>query len=176
MDAEEQVEGNDTTGARVELESLLTPSVQRHQPRLQQMGARPWRLSSQVWIAFFGGVLSIAIISYLNGQRLRLSPQRMRQIILVGVVGLIAVIITTYLLGQAGLSSLESAQRTQLRLVNRVIAVIAYLILVRLQRPADRQYQAFSDEYDSLWIPGLLAIFVAGTLQNLLVFGLAGLL
>ena len=58
--------------AIAEPDGLLRPSLQdahlpgTHGPR------RPWRVGSQFFVAFFGGILPGALIAYLNGRRLGL--------------------------------------------------------------------------------------------------------
>jgi hypothetical protein len=42
---------------------LLQPSLQDREP---DYGDPPWRLESQVWVAFFGGVEALTIIAWLN--------------------------------------------------------------------------------------------------------------
>ena len=48
-------------------------------------GARPWRLSSQFYVAFFGGPLAAAAIGVVNGRRLGLGTGRLVGIAAAGV-------------------------------------------------------------------------------------------
>ena len=59
---------------------------------LVDMSVRPWRLMSQTYVAFFGGVIASTVIAFLNARRLGVEAARRRLILLVGAGGLVAVI------------------------------------------------------------------------------------
>jgi len=79
-------------GQKQDLDNFLTPSLQGYQNQALSLPLKkPWRLNSQFWIAFFGGVLPLMVIAYLNGKRLHLSGKHLRLIIVVGIVALVVV-------------------------------------------------------------------------------------
>ncbi|MDQ3328978.1 MAG: hypothetical protein M3506_10720 [Chloroflexota bacterium] len=159
-------------------DDLLSPSLQTHVGR--RTGKKPWRLQSQFWVAFFGGVLPITVIAYLNGKRLGLPRRRQHIVLAAGVAGILCTVVFSYHLGEGEFGNVadRSMQRT-VRLGSRVIAVIAYLVLYSLQRAADRTYSYYTqddEEYSSLWKPGLAAVFGLGLVQGVGVIALVALL
>jgi len=136
-----------------ELDELLRPTVAPSAPR----GPLPWRVSSQFWVAFFGGVPAITAIAFLNAGRLGASASKRRWILSSGGV---ALLLTIALMGW--LTAIEE-HRSTTRIVVRVNAVLLYLVLARIQRDDDGRHQVFgSGEYASLWIPGIVATVVSG--------------
>ena len=115
------------------------------------MSARPWRLMSQTYVAFFGGVLASTAVAYLNAGRLGVNPAKRRLILLTGLAGLLAVIgVFVLLYGDSGVTS-------GLRVSIRVVAVLCCLAQLRLQRPMDRAFQLRGADYGSLWGVGIAA-------------------
>ncbi len=155
-------------------DDLFEPSLTgRARPRPPE-GERPWRLGSQFYVAFFGGVLAVAAIAWVNAGRLGLEPARRRLIPLVALGGLVGVVATVEL---SGGGEIESSQR----ILARVIAVATFGVLYAIQNSADRVYHTFlpgdEDEmYDSLWGPGLAATFGLGLVQLGIVAGAVTLL
>ena len=130
-------------------EALLSPTLQGA-VRRSAAGARPWAPGGQPWVAFFGGVAPVTAIAYLNGKRLGLSPGRLRAMLLIGGLGLIAVVALTFLAVQDA-SSLWAGNLRAVRLSKRVAAVVVALILYQVQKPADRAYHLYGGgEYDCL--------------------------
>jgi hypothetical protein len=138
---------------------LLTPTLQEHVPR-PRGAERPWRLGSQVYVAFFGGVLAVTAIAYLNAMLLG-APARVRAgIVAIGVAGLAVVVgLATLLLGGDSVPDGAWAALT-------LVGVAAWGGMFLLQRPWDRIYRTFApgedeDElYESLLGPGLVAMVV----------------
>jgi len=121
-------------------------------------GKKPWRVQSQFWIAFFGGVLAVTPIAYLNTYRLG-APKRSRHLILLS--GFVATAV------YAGFAWLwYPAEAYSLRMAGRIVGVLQYFVVARIQRDDDNRHQIFgSGEYASLWVPGLLSIgFALGVL------------
>ena len=147
-------------------DDLFTPTLQDAPSRAY--ADRPWRLSSQFWVAFFGGPLASAVIGYLNGSRLGI-PERNKQLIVVaGVVGLALAIAFGF-----ALEALEVGSAA--RLANQAAGVVAYGAIFKLQRSGERVYEFYAEgdaEYDSLWGPGLAAVIGLGLPSALLVGGL----
>jgi hypothetical protein len=128
---------------------------------------RPWRLGSQVYVAFFGGVLAVTAIAWLNARRLGLDDRSRLLILLLGVAGLVASVLVPVLRD-------EDASDAY-RLTSRIIGVVAFGGLYLIQRSANRVHESFrgddEEAYASLWGPGLLAVVVGGLAQAAIVFG-----
>ena len=140
-------------------DDLLTPSI----APATSTGPAPWRVSSQFWVYFFGGILAGGVIAYLNCIRLGVGD-RERWI----VVGSTAVGLVATLVAAAAIPTDEST--SSVRLASRVIAVVlGYLVVARVQRTAERASQLRNVEPSSLWGPGFAALFTAGVVQAVLV-------
>jgi hypothetical protein len=128
---------------------------------------RPWRLMSQAYVAFFGGVLAVTLIAFLNARRLGVEASKRWLILVLGVLGLvIAVVVVVALTDELELSS-------GLRVAIRVVAVATCLAQLRIQQPMDRAFQLRSSEYASLWWPGVGAVFGCGLIEVVLLAGVA---
>ncbi|HEY4569758.1 MAG TPA: hypothetical protein VIH10_09845 [Kribbella sp.] len=126
------------------------------------LSVRPWRLMSQTYVAFFGGVIAVTAVAFLNARRLGVEPVKRRLILLAGGIGLIAVIAVFVLFdGDQGITS-------GLRVSTRVLAVVCCLVQVRLQRPMDRAFQLRGTDYGSLWWPGIAAV-IGGAVAEALI-------
>ncbi|TDO55544.1 hypothetical protein EV651_114248 [Kribbella sp. VKM Ac-2571] len=126
------------------------------------MSARPWRLMSQTYVAFFGGVLASTAVAFLNARRLGVDAAKRRLILLTGLVGLLAVIgVFVLLYDDAGLTS-------GVRVSIRVLAVLCCLVQLRLQRPMDRAFQLRGADYGSLWGWGI-AVTIGGAIAEALI-------
>jgi hypothetical protein len=123
------------------------------------MSVRPWRLMSQTYVAFFGGVIASTAIAFLNARRLGVATAKRRLILLTGAVGLAVVLVVFALLTSAG--STNSA----LRVAVRVVAVVCCLVQLRIQRPMDRAFQLRGTDYGSMWAPGIAATIGGGMLE-----------
>ena len=140
---------------------LFSPSLTQTARQELSAGSRPWRLGSQLYVAFFGGPLAIGAIGYLNGKRLGLSQQRLWAIAGIGMLGFVALVITVSAFVDAGGRG---------RALIAVTGVASYLVARELQKDGDRLYEINRNEdeaYDSLWGPGLAAVLVCGTAQAL---------
>lgn len=124
---------------------------------------RPWRPASQAYVAFFGGVVAVTAIAFLNARRLRVRPDPGPRILLLGAVALVAVAAVTAAWWEPG------QPQTLVRLAGRVIAVVLHLPLLRLLDPAARAFELRDGTYASLWGPGILAAIVGGIVQALFV-------
>jgi hypothetical protein len=126
------------------------------------MQVRPWRLMSQTYVAFFGGVIASTVIAFLNARRLGVAAARRRLILLTGAVGLVVVLVVFALLTSA--ASTNSAVRIPVR----VVAVVCCLVQLRIQRPMDRAFQLRGLDYASMWSPGIAATIGGGALEMFL--------
>lgn len=139
-------------------DGLLTPSITS-----APAGPAPWRVSSQFWVYFFGGVLAGGVIAYLNCARLGVSERGRQVVVASTAVGLVATLVAAAILPTDGSTS-------GLRLATRVIAVVlGFFVVARVQRTAERAAQVRGVEPSSLWAAGFTALFTAGLLQTVLV-------
>lgn len=149
------------------LDELLTPTLgeqRAHAPSID----RPWRLGSQVYVAFFGGVLAVTAIAILNARRLAMPSRSLWLLGAVGAVGLAGALTAVALIGDTGSSS---------RVPARIVALAACGVLYLLQRRADRVYHYHAraeNPYDSLLGPGLIACFTVGILEAILIVVVRG--
>jgi hypothetical protein len=126
------------------------------------LSVRPWRLMSQTYVAFFGGVIASTVIAFLNARRLGVDAAKRRLILLSGAVGLVAVIAVFSALNSDG--SVSSG----LRVAIRAVAVMCCLVQLRIQRPMDRAFQLRGVDYGSLWGPGI-AVTIGGAVAEALI-------
>ncbi len=152
---------------------LLTPSLGGHGPADARGGPRPWRLGSQVYVAFFGGVIAVTAIAFLNALRLNADRRRRIAILAAGAAGLAACIVFAALYG-------DEVDGSGLRLGTRAISLVAFGGMYLAQRSPDRVYHYYTgnvsddDDYESLWVPGLIAALVGGIALALIVAAAAG--
>lgn len=130
-------------------------------------GERPWRLSSQGYVAFFGGPLGAAVIAYLNAGRLRMDSRSKLLIVLAGVVGMAILIGLVIAVGD----------RSGPTVIARVLGLLAWAPMYFLQRTPDRVHSFYSgrsheEDYDSLVGPGVAVAVLFGVSQA---FALAAL-
>ncbi len=115
------------------------------------MSVRPWRLMSQTYVAFFGGVIAATIIAFLNARRLGVDATKRRLILLTGVVGLMIAIVLSIVVD-------VGAEGDPYALLPNVAvtatALVTSYIQQRIQRPMDRAIQLRGVDYRPLWIPG----------------------
>ncbi|GAB3824611.1 hypothetical protein [Kribbella italica] len=143
-------------------DELLRPTITAN----VDLSVRPWRLMSQAYVAFFGGVLAVTLIAFLNARRLGLDASRQRQILAVGVVALVVSAAVVVFLTDDDASS-------GLRVATRIVAVVCCLAQLRIQRPMDRAFQLRGTDYKSLWGPGIAAVIGLGLVELVLLAALA---
>ena len=147
---------------------LLEPSLMDYPGKAGVPGERPWRPRSLVWVAFFGGVGATVYIHWRNAQRLR-AEALLRRTLVLGA----AALALAFLVG--GYAHAQGAEPRSVRLITRGVALGLHLVYAGMQKPADRVYVATGGEYDSLWKPGLIAVFGIGLVEGLLGLLLAAL-
>ncbi len=152
-----------------DLDNLLQPTLQDKTLAANLDRKKPWALNHQIWVAFFGGVLAITVIAYINGKRLGLEPPKQRGIILTGVASFTLVLAYTFALVYIPALDFASRDTLSLRYASRILAVLAYFLLASLQKPAMRLYRFHHDDFASLWQAGLLAVFGLGILQGFII-------
>lgn len=140
---------------------LLSPTLQHRAE--QARGPAPWRLSSQVYVAFFGGSLAVAAIAVMNARRHAMPARAQATIAAIGVVTFIAVlIVASVILAGSGDDDTPSGLRVAVQLVS----VAGWGLMFLIQRPHDRVFEAFGNrEHASLVLPGLAAVLLLGSIQ-----------
>lgn len=154
-----------------DLDELLQPTLRGRAAR-DPDAARPWRLGSIVYVAFFGGALAAAAISLVNARRLGLPARAQGMIGALGVAGFAGALVAAALVGGG------SDANSGVRIAARVVALVAYGGMFLLMRSADRVHHYHQGEddtaYDSLWGPGLAAVFTLGIVESVAVYAAAG--
>jgi hypothetical protein len=143
------------------VDDLLQPVLAQRPPEAPRR--RPWRLSSQAYVAILGGPLAVAAIGLVNARRLRLRTSMQ------------ATIVTVSLAAEAALIVLAHAADLgrQARVASAVAGVVVYGVAYLIQRSADRVYafHADADEpYASLLGPGAAAVVTARIIELLVWF------
>jgi hypothetical protein len=148
-----------------------TPDDELLRPTLSERSApvagaeQPWRLGSQVYVAFFGGALAVAAVAGVNARRLGMDRVALALIAGLGLAGL------------GGTVALALAVDDLPAYGRRAVALAAWGGMWLLQRSPDRSfaYHARAEEpYASLWWPGLAAVLAGGALQGLVVYAITG--
>lgn len=150
-------------------EHLFTPSVERD----VDYDPPPWNIASQVYVAFFGGVIAITAIAYLNALRLHAGDDVAKRFLFWGAAALAASLAVTYLIAESATGG-GPETRTYVRLVSRVIAVVLHFVFAAQLKQADRRFQLADGDYESLWKPGLTAAAAGGIVQAILLYLVVG--
>ena len=131
----------------------------------------PWRLGSQLWVGFFGGVLPMLFIAQENARRLGCSAAERMRVIGVGLLALAAVGVGVGLL-YALWDGDERMGKRLIRLVSKVGGVLLWLLYRRWQGTPDRIHAyRHQGRYASLWVYGLGAVFGIGFVQGFYLYG-----
>ena len=141
-------------------DDLLQPTLAGQERRPSNY--KPWRLGSQVYVAFFGGALAVGAIGFYNSITLGM-PVRAR-----------VAIVAMALAAEAALVVLVRATDTdEVRLVSIVAGLVAFGGAYLLQRSPDRVYHFHADDdepYESLFGAGLIACIVARIIEVAVIF------
>jgi len=142
-------------------DDLFTPALQERRFEVPAEGERPWRLGSQLYVAFFGGPLAAGAIAWMNADKLDVKWRDRRLIVAAAVAGLVAVVVAAFFVDGS----------SPLRLAVRIAGVVAWGPMYLAQRSADRVYAMYApdDAYDSMWGPGLACTLGFGLLTALVV-------
>jgi hypothetical protein len=135
---------------------------------------RPWRLKSQIYVAFFGGPIACTVIAFLNARRLGVDAAERRTILVAGAIAL-TVSTAAYIFLEDLLGS-EDPYAMVPTIAATAIAMICSLIQQRRQRPMDRAFQLRGAEYRALWGPGIAATIGGGILDALIYYLVDGAL
>jgi hypothetical protein len=142
-------------------DDLFTPTVTARAGDL----ARPWRVDSLLYPAFFGGPLAGAALGLINGHRLRVGRGAM---VTVGAVGLGAFAARAAILMVVGPYSGS-------QLVGTIAGVAVWGAIWATQRRAFRSFQLTGDDPARLFWPGL-GVAALGVVVELFLIGAAALL
>jgi hypothetical protein len=152
---------------RIDEDELLQPTIRS----ASRSGPAPWDPRSQLYVAFFGGVIALTAIAVVNGRRLGIPSYRIRLILLAGLAGLAATLgLALVLPVETGVDAFLNEGSRNIRLLGRVVAVVASLASMKIQERGDRLFRIRGGEYSSPWAPGILAAIVGGLAQAALVF------
>lgn len=127
---------------------------------------RPWNVASHVYVAFFGGVIAVTAIAYLNALRLHAGAKAARQLLICGAVGLVVATGVSYLVADMATSSEDSSR--YVRLASRLVAVVLHFVMAARLKEADRRFQLAAGDYAPLWGPGFAAVIFGGIAQALI--------
>jgi hypothetical protein len=141
-------------------DDLLQPTLAGHEHR--PAGPKPWRLGSQVYVAFFGGALAAGAIGAYNAITLRMP--RTAQVAIAAMA----------LAAEAALFAFVTVTDTdEVRIVSIFAGLAAFGGAYLLQRSPDRVYHYHTDDdepYESLFGPGLVACIAARSFEVLVIF------
>lgn len=154
-------------------DDLLTPSLGDQQRRLENR-KKPWRSSSLLYVAFFGGALAYTVMAVINGRRTELSKDKQNLIVLFGFIGLVVSFIMHYVFPVFAFNGRfvpNYHNKPITRVGDRIIGLVLYLICSSFMREADRIYQyRYRIGYASLLLPGTAAAIVFGFTQFIIIY------
>ena len=135
--------------------SLFEPTVQDHVARMPGAHELPWRVTSQGYVAFFGGPLAIAIVAVMNAPKLGLPRSDQVKIAVACTVAFAAAVALAVTVVGTGTDAW--------RAVFPVFGLAAYAVAAWIQRRADRRWRfRHGDErYESLLPVGIGAVLAA---------------
>jgi hypothetical protein len=147
----------------VDRDDLLQPTLADHERR---PAVKPWRLGSQVYVAFFGGPLAVGVIAAYNS--ITLGLPRSARLAIAGIA----------LAAEAAFAAVVLLTETDsTRLFSIVAGLAAYGGVYLIQRSPDRVYHFHSadeEPYDSLFGAGLFAVIVARIVEGIAYAGVLG--
>ncbi|GAA2385719.1 hypothetical protein Cme02nite_72660 [Catellatospora methionotrophica] len=122
------------------------------------LGTPPWRPSSIVYPAFFGGALAVTILGVLNARRLSLGRNQQLAVAAAGLAATaVRLAVTVYFGTGVG------------RPVGVILALAVWGLVTMTQKQAFRAYEYGDGEPASLLWPGLAAAIGCGLLENILI-------
>lgn len=130
------------------------------------LSVRPWRLMSQTYVAFFGGVIAATTIAFLNARRLGVDAAKRRLILLTGAVGLLVSIVVVFSVNLGA----DDPYSAVPNVATTAVALVTSYVQQKIQRPMDRAVQLRGIEYRPLWGPGIAAAIGGMAVQTLIVY------
>lgn len=119
----------------------------------------PWRPSSIVYPAFFGGPLAVTVLGVLNARRLALGRNQQLAVAAAGLAAVVARLVVTGLLGG----------QTGGRVLGTLFGLAVWGVVAATQKKAFRAFEYGDREPASLFGPGLAAVIGCGLLENILI-------
>lgn len=154
------------------MDDLLKPSLQ-DQSKLR-FDPLPFSPRSQFLVTFFGGVASGWFYTYINSERLKVDKKTINQIHLMWLVAVIVTTIAYYVVaGQIEQFSENREMQRYLRYGNRILGILVYLVVARLQNSWFTRYRWMTGgdgepTYANPWGYGLAAVFLVPILHGIL--------
>ncbi len=151
-------------------EDLLTPSLQ-DEVSVTDWAPPPFRLENLLYTAFFGGPLAVGVLAAIQAGRLRQGNARVWGLLALALVGAAGVGLSATLLSHVE-SLADLGTNMLFRRANNAWGLLLWLALKRMLSGPDLRYAvrypSTADEpRSSLWVPGLLAIIVLGSIQQI---------
>lgn len=130
---------------------------------------KPWRIGSQLWVAFFGGCFAVLAVAWINAHRLGMDWREVG-VRMVGATAVAWALVTAALVGFIGFAGYDVEYNRYFRWAYRGAALLLHLYFARIQEAAHRRYllTTNADDHASLWGPGVIAIFGGAVVQTLL--------
>jgi asparagine N-glycosylation enzyme membrane subunit Stt3 len=147
--------------------SLFQPTVRTHTPGGPGT-PRPWNPRSVVFLAFFGGGVALAIISYLRAQRLGEARHGTWMMALAASATVLSMVGVAWWAGQWDDTTARNARLAQ-RIVGSVLALGFNRVLRSADRRAEMNGPPDAPVHDSLWKPGVLATLAGALTTGLMV-------
>lgn len=145
-------------------DDLLRPTIGATPPGARE---KPWRVQSQLWVAFFGGILPVTAIALVNAHRLGMDSRKRWLMAAAGLVALGILFVFWMRLPFAADFVTYARGGRNIRIIGRVIAMALFLLLAWFQKRAEAHHLVFaSGEYASLWTAGIGATLALGILQS----------
>ena len=150
-------------------DDLFQPSLQGHIPKSGTEPTRPWRLGWLAVVALLGGIFSVSVMAYLNANRLQVSAQRKRFIVLATLLALVLLVVYTLMVRQ-GVSLPAGNPVTHLSILGSILALLLAGFYIWLLVPDMQRYaQTRGDLYAAPWLVGLICIFGLDTVQTVVI-------
>jgi hypothetical protein len=136
-------------------DDLFSPTISAPVP-----AARPWRVGSLVYPAFFGGPLAAAALGAVNGRRLGLGVLPLLGIGAAGLVGIVA--------RMFAIAATISGSLPVNGVIRGALGLAVFAIAMLAQRRRYRAFELRGGEPASLVGPGIIAVVAAIALDLLL--------
>lgn len=125
----------------------------------------PWNPRSMFYVALLGGALPFMAIAVLNAGRHGFDRREVSQVTAIaGSAVLVALMI-------AGVADLGSSG---VQVLARSAGVLAYVAVLPRFRLSQRLFENRGGTWSSLWVPGMLAVGMGGTIQRLALYAVDG--
>lgn len=121
----------------------------------------PWNPESHFYVAFFGGVVAVTMIAFLNARRLHAGRGVGVRILLLGLAAF-ALVVGGGFYVDAAVTDSENVARYG-RFASRVAGVVLHFLVLRQLTRATRRFHVVRGEnFEPLWVPGIGAVILGG--------------